>query len=141
MPTTPPVALCLACSPVTPPLLSPKTELPGTCRETVVDQLASPSPALLVLVFSTNNLPLSFLDQYNITFSIAYILLMYDVHLEVYFRKSGLERSASIEKDFEWFREQGIKIQFSCNIAGFLTVINWLCFWLLIWFITVYCAN
>ncbi|KAM0879373.1 hypothetical protein ACQ4PT_034286 [Festuca glaucescens] len=28
----------------------------------------------------------------------------------VYFRKSGLERSASIEKDLEWFREQGIEI-------------------------------
>lgn len=28
----------------------------------------------------------------------------------VYFRKSGLERSASITKDLEWFREQGIEI-------------------------------
>uniref|UniRef100_A0ACD5XL62 Uncharacterized protein n=1 Tax=Avena sativa TaxID=4498 RepID=A0ACD5XL62_AVESA len=28
----------------------------------------------------------------------------------VYFRKSGLERSASIEKDLEWFRKQGIEI-------------------------------
>lgn len=28
----------------------------------------------------------------------------------VYFRKSGLERSASISKDLEWFREQGIAI-------------------------------
>uniref|UniRef100_A0ACD5X1E6 Uncharacterized protein n=1 Tax=Avena sativa TaxID=4498 RepID=A0ACD5X1E6_AVESA len=28
----------------------------------------------------------------------------------VYFRKSGLERSASIEKDLEWFREQGIEV-------------------------------
>ncbi|OEL23538.1 putative inactive heme oxygenase 2, chloroplastic [Dichanthelium oligosanthes] len=28
----------------------------------------------------------------------------------VYFRKSGLERSASISKDLEWFREQGIEI-------------------------------
>ncbi|CAL4931404.1 unnamed protein product [Urochloa decumbens] len=28
----------------------------------------------------------------------------------VYFRKSGLERSASISKDLEWFREQGVEI-------------------------------
>ncbi|CAN6284466.1 unnamed protein product [Urochloa humidicola] len=28
----------------------------------------------------------------------------------VYFRKSGLERSASISNDLEWFREQGVKI-------------------------------
>ncbi|XP_047086938.1 probable inactive heme oxygenase 2, chloroplastic [Lolium rigidum] len=28
----------------------------------------------------------------------------------VYFRKGGLERSASIEKDLEWFREQGFEI-------------------------------
>jgi hypothetical protein len=38
------------------------------------------------------------------------MLLIYNVHSDVYFRKGGLERSASIEKDLEWFREQGFEI-------------------------------
>lgn len=29
---------------------------------------------------------------------------------DTYFRKTGLERSASISKDLEWFRQQGIDI-------------------------------
>ncbi|KAF7043285.1 hypothetical protein CFC21_095763 [Triticum aestivum] len=43
----------------------------------------------------------------------------------VYFRKSGLERSASIEKDLEWFREQAIEIPepstFGSTYAAYLS--------------------
>lgn len=37
-------------------------------------------------------------------------IINFNVHSDVYFRKSGLERSESIAKDLEWFREKGIQI-------------------------------
>jgi hypothetical protein len=37
-------------------------------------------------------------------------IINFNVRSDVYFRKSGLERSESIAKDLEWFREQGVAI-------------------------------
>lgn len=43
----------------------------------------------------------------------------------VYFRRSGMERAASIEKDLEWFREQAIEIPepstFGSTYAAYLS--------------------
>jgi hypothetical protein len=37
------------------------------------------------------------------------MLLIYVVHSDVDFRKSGLEHSASVKKDLEWFGEQRVE--------------------------------
>jgi hypothetical protein len=55
------------------------------------------------------------------------MLLIYVVHSDVDFRKSGLEHSASVKKDLEWFGEQRVEYLYininyllflfqSCNI-------------------------
>jgi hypothetical protein len=43
------------------------------------------------------------------SFADTWMLLIYVVHSDVYFRKSGLEHSASVKKDLEWFGEQRVE--------------------------------
>jgi hypothetical protein len=55
-------------------------------------------------------------------------IINFNVRSDVYFRKSGLERSESIAKDLEWFREQGVAIPKSSpsgsQYAAYLTELS-----------------